>query len=267
MKKLEIGTVLSNQQIREDIWIMWVEAPEICQDAQAGHFVHIKVSDTLKPVLRRPISIGRIDGDKLELIWRVVGEGTKILAEKKEGDSIDLLGPLGTTFDTETPVKHIILVAGGLGLPPIASLYNKFISKGRETNIFLGIKNRTQLPLRDDDELISHLTITAEDGGEFREGFVTVPVKELLEKIRRNGELSETALFACGPWGLIGALKKAVPMDELKYAQVSLEQNMACGIGVCQGCAVKAEGGKTPYRLVCSDGPVFDFSSIEVPGE
>ena len=86
-----------------------------------------------------------------------------------------------------------------------------------------------------------------------------------MEKERRNGSLSSTAVYTCGPWGLVGAMKRVVPMTELLRAEVSLEQQMACGIGVCQGCASKVEGGPTPYRLVCTDGPVFNLVDVEVP--
>ncbi len=262
MKKLEIGKVLSIEQIRDDIYRAVVSCPEICKISFPGQFVHIRVNDSFTPILRRPLSIGRVEDDQLELIWRVVGEGTGILAEMKVGDSIDLLGPLGKPFTISKDTRHAILVAGGLGLPPLMYLNEKLNLMGISSTLLLGVKDREAIPVGDEDPVFENLEIIAENDQDFRKGLVTEPLLELLDK--HKDDLDKTALYSCGPMGLVGALKKVVPEGKLQIAEVSLEQQMACGIGVCQGCASEVKGGSTPYQLVCHDGPVFNLFDVEI---
>jgi dihydroorotate dehydrogenase electron transfer subunit len=262
VKKIEVGKVTAFEQIRKDIFRAVVSCPSICKISYPGQFLHIKVNDSFTPILRRPISIGRIKDDQLELIWRVVGEGTRILAELSVGDNIDLLGPLGKPYTISKDTKHAILVAGGLGLPPLLYLYEKMNMMGISTKLLLGVRDRDSIPINEEDSIFDNIEIIAENDSGFRKGLVTEPVIELLDEYK--DDIDKTALYSCGPLGLVGALQRVVPKGKLQIAEVSLETQMACGIGVCQGCATEVKGGSTPYQLVCNDGPVFDLFDVEV---
>ncbi|MFH0883845.1 MAG: dihydroorotate dehydrogenase electron transfer subunit [bacterium] len=267
VKTLENATVVSHRQIRERIVSLWLRAPRIAGRAHPGQFVHVRVSQAFQPLLRRPISIGRVHGDELELVWRIVGAGTEILARAQPDDVVDLLGPLGRPFTIDPNVDKSLLVGGGLGAPPVVYLYERLKSLGKDASLIVGARSRADLPLADDDPLLRGITVVTEAKDKhFRTGLATEPLMELLSKRRNEGALEHTAVYSCGPWGLVGALQKTIPRGDLKVVEVSLEQQMGCGVGVCQGCAVVAEGGPTPYRLTCSDGPVFDLFSVEVPG-
>ncbi|MBD3165088.1 hypothetical protein GF324_00660 [bacterium] len=264
MKHHEMGRVTTIREIRPDIWSMWLQAPSICRDAVPGQFLHVRVKQTYVPLLRRPLSIGRVHGDQLELVWRVVGEGTRLLAEVFPGDRVDLLGPLGHgfTLSNEGPA---LLVGGGLGLPPLVYLYDELRRRGSKAELLLGVRGAADIPLAEDDPVLDHITITAELGEGYEQGLVTAPTQRSLESHEAAGELDQLSLYTCGPWGLVTALQGVVPEGALRRAEVSLEQQMGCAMGVCQGCAVRAAGGKTPYRLVCHDGPVFPLFDVEAP--
>lgn len=267
MKTLEKGVVLQRQAIREGIISLWLHAPEICRQSRPGQFVHIRITPSFQPLLRRPISIGRVLGEELELIWRVVGEGTRLLAKAQPGDVVDLLGPLGRPFTLDDSIETSILVGGGLGTPPVVYLYEYLKSMGHDSILLVGARSRGDLPLADNDPILSDATVITElDDPRFRRGLVTEPLVETLVQLETKGRLSNSAVYACGPWGLVGALQRTLENRAVKCAEVSLEQQMGCGVGVCQGCAVIARGGPTPYQLVCSDGPVFNLYDVEVPG-
>ncbi len=265
MKFLEDAIVLSNQEIRPGIWSMWLQSPQICKESSPGQFVHLRVEKSFTPLLRRPLSIGRVLDSKLELVWRVVGTGTRLLAGKKAGDTVNLLGPLGEPFGIDSKPDMAILVGGGLGLPPLVYLNELLKDKGIKTEFFLGVGNVDGIPLSDEDPVLDDMIITSERGNSYRKGFVTEPVLELINSPGIKENLNNIALYSCGPWGLIGALKSMIPVENFLRCEVSLEQQMGCGIGVCQGCAIEVKNSDQPFKLVCNDGPVFSLKNIEVP--
>ncbi|MBZ0264505.1 hypothetical protein K8I28_07535 [bacterium] len=265
MRFLEDATVLRNTEIRPGIWSMWVEAPLITDISRPGQFVHIRVDNQYLPLLRRPLSIGRVHETEMELVWRVIGKGTAHLARLKSGETINLLGPTGEPFKIDKSSEMNLLVGGGLGLPPMVYLFEHLKEAGLNAKLLLGVKNEGAIPLADSDTILTETEVIAEEGGKFRHGLVTEPVVEYLEQFEKAGISEHVSIYICGPWGMIAAMQKVVPEGKYKITQVSLEQQMGCGVGVCQGCAVKADGGETPYRLVCTDGPVFDLFEVEAP--
>ncbi len=228
-----------------------------------GHFVMVRVSDGLDPLLRRPFGVYRVLGPKdgaaahgvVELLYSVVGKGTEILSKKMPGESVDLLGPLGNGFQLPAKGQRAVMVAGGMGIVPLYMLAKKV--KG--SVMLFGARSAKEASVADDFKALGiKIRIATQDGSVGKKGLVT----DLLQDEIRSGDV----IYACGP---VGMLKKIalIAADAGVRCQVSLERSMACGIGVCLGCAVKASGHKEAqnrnYKMVCSEGPVFDSEDID----
>ncbi len=266
MKTLEDAVVISNREIRPGIFSMWLQAERICSVSRPGQFVHLRVHDAMMPLLRRPLSIGRARGNELELVWRVVGGGTAALARKAPGQKVDLLGPLGKPFDINRDHKHRLLVGGGLGMPPLVYLYEFMKERGISAELFMGVRDQEAVPLPDGDPLLDEMVITMEKGGNGQSQFITEPFGKRIEELAQLDELARTAVYTCGPWPLARAMQRIMEPHPADLMQVSLEQQMGCGVGVCQGCAVVVQGRpESPFQLVCHDGPVFDLLAVEAP--
>jgi len=269
--------ILSNEKIIPGYYKMRLHAPGMAQEAKPGQFVHIKVKDGYDPLLRRPFSIYKSEGEKIEILYKVVGRGTELLSRKKIGNKIDILGPLGQGFKINPDLKRIVLVAGGMGIAPLYFLAERLFgckngrdekrSKGqsllndslRNKNlpdilVILGSGSKeNMLCLEDFRNLDIKVAVATEDGSQGYKGLVSDFLSHLLQE-----DSQIDLLCACGP---IPMLKKIAQLS-LKYkipCQVSLEQRMGCGIGACLGCIIKGESG---YLRVCSDGPVFQANQI-----
>ncbi len=227
-----------------------------------GQFVMVRVSDGFDPLLRRPFGVynvlgskGKFTGTGIELLYRVVGKGTRILSTRKPGDDIDILGPLGDGFPYPEGYKKVIMAAGGMGIAPLYLL-----AKGLpDATLLFGARNKEETVfVKDFKKILRRVKVATEDGSSGRKGLVTELVRE---------ELSPGAvLYACGPIGMLKAVSAIAHSAGVKCF-VSLERAMACGIGVCLGCAVRSRphGGEEnkDYKMVCSDGPVFDSADID----
>jgi len=244
--------ILFNEKIISGHYKMCLHALGIAQEAKPGQFVHIKIKDGYDPLLRRPFSIHRCEGEKIEILYKVVGRGTEFLSRKKVGNEIDTLGPLGQGFKISPDLKKIVLVAGGMGIAPLYFLAEKL---NRENIlILLGAESKEKvLYLENLKNLNVKVQIATEDGSQGYKGLLSEFFFHLLKE---NSQID--LVCACGP---IPMLKKIAQLS-LKYkipCQVSLEQRMGCGIGVCLGCTIK---GESSYLRVCSDGPVFQANQI-----
>jgi len=245
----------------------------IAKDANAGQFVAIKITDTYEPLLRRPFSIHKLSGPGIEILYEIVGRGTEILSQKKAGEYLDIIGPLGNGFNYKSQVtpspslgtlfgrSSPVLVAGGMGVAPLLFLAEKIVTRsgGRQVTrrplVLIGAKTRSDvLCEKEFRKLGCNVKIATDDGSRGYKGYVTELLKKELSTI--NYQLS--TIYACGPRPM---LKETAAISK-KYnipAQVSLEEHMACGIGACLGCAVNTKQG---YKRVCQDGPVFDADEI-----
>lgn len=224
----------------------------------------LKTGDGLDPLLRRPFSICGILDDAFLLLYRVVGRGTKVLSHRTAGERLHVLGPLGNGFQHGHASPPLLLVGGGIGLAPLfflAQILNREFS-GRPFALLAGFSTAEEAL---NTGIVSHLPmkleIATDDGSAGHFG----PVTDLLESRLRSrgpGEGPGT-VFACGPPAM---LKRVAEITTKAGAacQVSLESAMACGLGACLGCAVKAaEGGETTYVHVCREGPVFPAGSVD----
>ena len=244
--------ILFNEKIISGHYKMRLYAPEIAQEAKPGQFVHIKIRDGYDPLLRRPFSIHRCEGEKIEILYKVVGRGTEFLSRKKIGNEIDTLGPLGQGFKISPDLRRIVLVAGGMGIAPLYFLAEKL--NREDILILLGAESKGKiLYLENLKNLNVKVQIATEDGSQGYKGLLSEFFFHLLKE-----DSQIDLVCACGPIPMV----KKIAQLSLKYkipCQVSLEQRMGCGIGVCLGCTIK---GESSYLRVCSDGPVFQANQI-----
>lgn len=253
----EFGTVVSNIKGAEDIWEMEVLSPNIASDARPGQFVHIRCDSDFNPLLRRPMSIGPVIKDQISLIYAVHGTGTRILTERKAGDQIDLIGPLGSSFTIPDPELTVIFLAGGIGIVPILFLYDTLKDKSA-AHFILGVRSRMYMPISEQDVVRRNILISTDDGSLGHHGNVI----QLLEQVVKDIDKKKIKIYGCGPTPMLIALKSFC----LKYslsAEISLEVPMGCAIGACQSCAIHRADGKG-YYLVCRDGPAFPIEKVDI---
>jgi len=254
----KIVEITKKEQLKEDIFKFAILSEEMVKVALPGQFLEIRVNNNIQPFLRRPISIHKINKDtnEIEFIFQVKGEGTKILSEKKVGEKISILGPLGKgTFEFEK-YKNIAIIGGGIGVFPLYELARQAGQKGINVTTYLGFRSKDFVILEDTFEQVSNkLVITTDDGSYKENGFAINYLKNDCKKEKPD------CIYACGPMPML-RLVKDFALREGIPAQVSLEERMGCGIGVCLGCAVK-DKNRDGYMHVCKDGPVFDVDLVD----
>ncbi len=255
--------LIKKEQLKSDIFKYSVEAPDIVKDAKQGQFIEIRVSDNVEPFLRRPISIHNMDKENgiLEFIFQVKGKGTKILSEKVEGDLIDIIGPLGHGTFEYNDFQNIAIIGGGIGVFPLYELAKNAKNDGKNVNIYLGFRNKDFVVLEDEfKELANELILTTDDGSYSEKGFAI----DFLKKDVEDGKID--CIFACGPLPMLKAVRNYA-IEKNIPCQISLEEKMGCGLGVCLGCAVKtaeSSSEKPEYVHVCKAGPVFEAKDVEI---
>ncbi len=253
-------TVEKNHSVGPDIYHMELQAPEIAGRTEPGQFVHLKVrgDGCLDPLLRRPFSIHDIDNKKgtVSLVYRVVGRGTEILSSYRKRDRIDILGPLGNGFNTGIRSKRVVIIGGGMGLAPLY-LLSRRLSQFNQVEVFAGGEGRDDLEyFLDNFNLLDiELKTATIDGSIGFKGKVT----ELWDRL----EYCPDYIFACGPRPMLQEVQKIAGLEEIP-GQLSLEERMACGTGVCLSCSCKTKKGN---KRVCKDGPVFALDEVIFNGK
>ena len=263
MAKQEQAKLIKKEQLKSDIYKFSVQAPEIVKEAKPGNFIEIRVSDQTEPFLRRPISIYNLEKENgiLEFIFQVKGKGTEILSKKKENDLIDIIGPLGYGTFKYDQYKNLGIIGGGIGVFPLYELAKCAKKDNKNVNTYLGFRYKDYVVLEDEFQNVSdNLTITTDDGSYAKQGFAI----NFLEKDIEEGKID--AIYACGPLPMLKAVQK-LAIEKNIPCQISLEEKMGCGLGVCLGCAVKT--AKSPkdapeYWHVCKAGPVFQAKDVEI---
>lgn len=255
---VSLAEIIQNTEIAPDIYKMELQASEIAQKANPGQFLHIRCSDTLSPLLRRPISIADVDkkAGKIKIIYRVVGEGTHLLCQKKPGSRIDLIGPLGKGFPLPNKGKTSIIIGGGIGVAPLFYLAKKI--SGPVTALLGFTTKQEAFGIEFLNSLGIEVIITTDDGTLGHKGFPTELLKQYLKQCQDKSDL---ILYACGPKLMLSGVKAIAARDNIP-AYFSLEERMACGVGACIGCSVKSS--QEGYKKVCKDGPVFEAGEIEL---
>ena len=255
-------TLIHQKAITQDIFHMTFNAPEIAREAQPGQFVHMRITEGIDPLLRRPLSIHRVHRQKgtLEILYRVVGRGTALMSKAESGDSFDLMGPLGKGFRIDDSFTHALVVAGGMGSAPVFFLIDELVEYGKQVTFFWGAKTGQEIFGVDALKQAGVEVHTAtEDGTLGVCGLVTDPLSQFLSSPDTQTSYEG---FVCGPKPMLKCIQEIIVDTSITW-QASLEEKMACGMGVCIGCAVQTQTG---YQMVCSDGPVMDLKEIVFDG-
>jgi dihydroorotate dehydrogenase electron transfer subunit len=248
--------------ISEDIHLLRFSSIAIAAQAHPGQFVMVRPTKFTEPLLPRPFSIHRVQGDHIEIFIKVVGQGTRQLADLKKRDFLEVKGPLGRGFHFDMD-QHLILVAGGIGLAPLLFLAETWKRSPKKNpkgslQLFIGARNKVELLCLKKFELTgAEIFAATEDGSWGEKGLIT---QLLIKKI--NKPSPNQVLLACGPNPMLKAVRdwavqKGVP------CQLSLETRMACGLGACLGCVVaRKKGTEITYVNVCQQGPVFEAQEV-----
>ena len=237
------------EKVKPNIFLLKVLAKNISSKATAGQFCNIKVSETDFPLLRRPFSIHNIENESVYFLFDIHGEGTKILSNKKVGDKIDIIGPLGNGFNIDDNYETIFLVAGGIGVAPFPFLTKSLTNKKIIT--FYGARNKDYIY----DKNLINVKYSTDDGSYGFHGNVI----ELLEKEICKNDFHNIKIYGCGPTPMLKALQK-FSLENKIDCELSVESAMACGFGICQGCPIETTDNS--YKLICKDGPVFNSKEI-----
>ena len=253
-------TVLSNEAIAEAHYLLRCECAEIAQHAQPGQFVHVMISQDTGMLLRRPFTIYTVDGHEITMLYQIIGEGTKRLSEMPKGEPIQVLGPLGNTFDFTTKPEPAILVGGGAGIASLMLLASALRRNGIQTLGLVGAQHRTRLLSVADLESIGiAVHIATDDGSIGHHGYVTDILADLLE----GAAYQHPTVYACGPHRMLSAVAK-ITTDFRVSTQIAMENRMGCAMGVCLGCVcpVRIDANRIEYQRVCTEGPVFNAADI-----
>jgi dihydroorotate dehydrogenase electron transfer subunit len=273
--------LIESREILPGQWIQSFHAPELASGSRAGQFVHVRTGDLSGLVLRRPFSINTADpvSSTITIHFRTIGRGTAWFTALRPGDMVEMLGPLGRPFEVDPRSRHLLLVAGGLGMAGVRFLVDEAIRDGRQVTMLFGAASAREVYpsslLPDEVEYV----IATDDGSVGHRGFVTDLVPEY--------EAWADQAFACGPAPMLAALARLAvgrrerlgvarlgrkrgggktdplgsPAARRKaYLQVSMEQNMGCAVGACLGCVIMGSNG-APQR-VCREGPVFAAEEV-----
>ena len=261
-KQKMTAVILSQEKIAEDIYSMWLKAEPIAAEAVPGQFISMYTNDGVSS-FQVPISLCEIDQEKgaLRVVYRVTGKqtGTEQFSLMKEGDTLDVMGPLGNGFDLETGrEKKAMLFGGGIGVPPMLELA-KQLKAGYQTECQLVMGYRSETFLTKELEENGTLYIATEDGSTGTKGNV-------MDAVAANS-LEADVIYACGPTPMLRAIKQYAEENKIE-CYISMEERMACGVGACLGCVCQSKEvdhhSHVHNKRVCKDGPVFLATEVEL---
>ncbi len=249
MNKQVLFTIIENTPIAKDVYKLVLIGDNSALTAP-GQFVNIKLDDGLNAYLRRPISVCDYEGGKLTLLYKVFGKGTALLAKKRIGERLDLLMGLGNGFDVNVLEQEqtILLVGGGVGVPPLYNLAKVLKDMGKTVKVILGFNDKDDVFYEDEFNKITDEVYVATANGSYGEqGFVTDVIK--------NNNLQFDYYMTCGPEPMLNALLDTIDVS----GQLSFEERMGCGFGACMGCSCKTKFG---YKRICVEGPVLKAEEV-----
>ncbi|MCX6345437.1 MAG: dihydroorotate dehydrogenase electron transfer subunit [Armatimonadetes bacterium] len=273
MKGVYECKIIEQNEVAPDYIRTVLECPEIAREARAGQFVNVQVTRASDPLLRRPFSIHEVtpESGRFSLLYCVIGRGTQIMSIMRPGDFVSIVGPLGIGFDIgESPESEHVLIAGGCGAAPLLFLNDAICDKFGCDKVTVLTGGHTKEDLLCETEFResgARVGVSTDDGSCGYHGFIT----ELLQQhLANRAPNTKTRIYSCGPHDMMREVARISREAGVESCQVSLENNMACGIGVCMGCVQKIKGA-TPgdksgrewrRTCVCKDGPVFNAEEI-----
>ncbi len=252
--------VLEHQQLTPAYLKLTLASDYISSHGSPGQFVNVRVSGDSAPLLRRPLSLHRVDPAKqtFDLLYEVIGKGTELLTKVKVGEELSVLGPLGSGFKVEK--KIALLVAGGMGIAPLRFLAQEALKKTKAVYVFIGAKTHGQIICEEEfRQLGCQVLVATENGTAGKKGLITDILNEFLSSSIERSDLGLSAIYTCGPRAMLKVVSEIAQQKQIP-CQISLEAWMACGLGACKGCAVDTKKG---YKMVCEDGPVFSAEDIK----
>ncbi len=248
--------ILSNEEVAPGIFRMSVVGWKEIQSALPGQFLHVRCSTTFDPLLRRPFSIHDANSNEVKLLYKIIGSGTKLLSEKKAGEKLDIVGPLGHGFSVEPPPESVLIVAGGIGIAPMLFLA-RFVKAARK-QVLIGARTGELILYEEEFKKLGFsVEVTTDDGSYGSKGQVSALFKEFVK-----GQAPMT-VYACGPVALLKEVADTCSSYNID-CEVSLENQMGCGVGACLGCVIKTKlkDNGIIYKRVCREGPVFDANTV-----
>ncbi len=261
MKQKKTAVVASQRELAPQIYDMWIET-DLAEAAVPGQFICVYPKDR-STLLPRPISICEVreDGRALRIVYRVAGQGTAEFSRYAQGETLEILGPLGNGFPVEAAAgKKVFLMGGGIGIPPMLQLAKALqsVTDPADIRILVGYRD-AQTFLREDLMRYGQVCIATEDGSVGTKGNV-------MNAIEENG-LRADMIFACGPMPMLRAVRQYAQEADIP-AYISLEEHMACGVGACLGCVVKTKEldrhSHVHNARICTDGPVFEAKEVDI---
>lgn len=240
--------VTENIEIAKDTYKMTLKYSNARQ-MKPGQFVNIKIDGYM---LRRPISISLVkDRNQFVIVYKVVGDGTKKLSTVASGETIDMFGPLGSSYPIHDDIDDILLIGGGVGVPPLLELARKYRRIRTEVNVVLGFNDKESVFYEDEfKKLGCNVYVATMDGSYGTKGTV-------MDAIEQNNITTEF-VCSCGPVPMLKAVEE-------KYTKgyMSFESRMACGMGACMACVAKDKNEEALYHRICKEGPVFPIGKVE----
>lgn len=245
--------IIDNKQINKDFFILDLLADTSLPEIFPGQFVQVRIEDSPGTFLRRPFSVHDIDpsNNTIKLLIQIAGNGTRALSKMKKDSFLNIILPLGNSFSLPPKNEKALLVGGGCGIAPLMYLAKYLKSNSCEFEILMGFRNKDRIIEYEEYSKLAKVYLTTEDGSEGEKGFVTN--HSILLKNRYN------RIYCCGPDSMMKAVAEYSHINKI-HCEVSLENLMACGIGVCLCCVVNTINGNV---CSCTEGPVFNINNLK----
>jgi len=275
--------IVSNKKITENCWRVVIDCPQISSEVRPGQFIHMKIGGEGGPLFRRPFSVFRripLKGSRLgiEIVYKVIGTGTRVMTGLRKGDTIDIIGPLGHGFELDRSRSVHVVVAGGTGAACLFLLANEVSKAGLQLKVLLGAETKASILLKKEyAALKGEVMVSTDDGTYGFQGFVTQMLDQALDEEKIS---TDCVIYSSGPELMLKALASICKKYQIP-AQFSVERHMMCGIGACLACVCKVDPGRISkrrdlecshiqsvsdrefgYALVCKDGPVFNMNEV-----
>jgi dihydroorotate dehydrogenase electron transfer subunit len=251
---IEVASVISNERAYEGARVMWLRLPSIAAaEPIAGQFLMIHCSDEGKdPMFARAFSIYRRDGDRLAILYTVVGKGTAWLYGQRRGDEVTVYGPLGRGIEFPAPSGNVLLIGGGVGVAPLVDAAELALTAGHQVTLMMGGRTSEHLLPASAIPQEAEYVVATDDGSAGQKGVITGHLGHYQEWASR--------IYACGPTPMFRSLAdKLRGNGRRQRPRILMEENMPCGWGMCYGCAIFTKRG---VKLCCKDGPLFNLFDV-----